>query len=86
VLLAAPRNWCDQTPRTEVLAPKDVHSQAVQKPFTAEGAENAETITSEVMEQSMLFLKKDPAAVKSNIIPFDVITKETISQYTAPEW
>jgi ABC-type sugar transport system substrate-binding protein len=49
-------------------------------------AQNAETITSKVMEESMKFIKKDPAATKENIIPFDVITKETISQYTAPEW
>jgi ABC-type sugar transport system substrate-binding protein len=49
-------------------------------------AQNAETITSKVMEQAMKFIKKDPSAVKENIIPFDVITKETISQYTAPEW
>jgi ribose transport system substrate-binding protein len=49
-------------------------------------AQNAETITSKVMEQSMLFLKKDPAAVKDNIIPFDVITKETIDNFEVPEW
>jgi ABC-type sugar transport system substrate-binding protein len=49
-------------------------------------AQNAETITSKVMEQSMLWLKKDPSAVKVNIIPFDVITKDTIANFTAPEW
>ena len=49
-------------------------------------AQNAETITSKVMEQSMLWIKKDPAAVKANIIPFDIITKETIGNFTAPEW
>ena len=49
-------------------------------------AQNAETITSKVMEESMLFVKKDPAAVKVNIIPFDVITKATIGNFTAPEW
>jgi ABC-type sugar transport system substrate-binding protein len=49
-------------------------------------AQNAETITSKVMEESMLFIKKDPAAVKKNIIPFDIITKETIKNFTAPEW
>jgi hypothetical protein len=38
-------------------------------------AQNAETITSKVMEQSMLWIKKDPAAVKENIIPFDIITR-----------
>lgn len=49
-------------------------------------AQNAETITSKVMEQSMLWINKDPAAVKANIIPFDIITKETIGNFTAPEW
>jgi len=49
-------------------------------------AQNAETITSKVMEQSMLWIKKDPAAVKANIIPFDVINKTTIGSFTAPEW
>ena len=36
-------------------------------------AQNAETITSKVMEQSMLWIKKDPSAVKVNIIPFHSI-------------
>ena len=49
-------------------------------------AQNAETITSKVMEQSMLWLKKDAAAVKENIIPFDIISKDTIANFTAPEW
>jgi len=49
-------------------------------------AQNAETITSKVMEQSMLWIKKDPAAVKANIIPFDIINKDTIKNFTAPEW
>ena len=49
-------------------------------------AQNAETITSKVMEQSMLFIKKDPSAVKENIIPFDIINKDTIKNFTAPEW
>ncbi len=49
-------------------------------------AQNAETITSKVMEQSMLWIKKDPAAVKANIIPFDIISKDTIANFTAPEW
>jgi len=49
-------------------------------------AQNAETITSKVMEEAMLFIKKDPSAVKENIIPFDIIDKETIKNFTAPEW
>ena len=49
-------------------------------------AQNAETITSKVMEESMLWIKKDPSAVKANIIPFDIISKDTIANFTAPEW
>ena len=49
-------------------------------------AQNAETITSKVMEQSMLWLNHDPAAVKANIIPFDIIDKDTIKNFTAPDW
>jgi ABC-type sugar transport system substrate-binding protein len=49
-------------------------------------AQNAETITSKVMEEAMLFIKKDPSAIKENIIPFDIIDKETIKNFTAPEW
>ena len=49
-------------------------------------AQNAETITSMVMEQSMKWIKKDASAVKANIIPFDIISKDTISKFTAPEW
>jgi hypothetical protein len=49
-------------------------------------AQNAETITSTVMEQSKKWLDEDSAAVKDNIIPFDIISKETIGNFTAPEW
>jgi ribose transport system substrate-binding protein len=49
-------------------------------------AQNAETITSTVMEQSKKWLDKDSAAVKDNIIPFDIISKDTIANFTAPEW
>jgi len=49
-------------------------------------AQNAETITSKVMEESKKFLDKDASAVKENIIPFDIINKETIKNFTAPEW
>ena len=49
-------------------------------------AQNAETITSKVMEQSKKWIEKDPAAVKENIIPFDIINKETIDKYSVPEW
>ena len=49
-------------------------------------AQNAETITSKVMEESKKFIDKDASAVKENIIPFDIINKETIGNFTAPEW
>lgn len=49
-------------------------------------AQNAETITSTVMEQSKKWIDKDASAVKDNIIPFDIISKETIANFTAPEW
>jgi ABC-type sugar transport system substrate-binding protein len=49
-------------------------------------AQNAETITSKVMEESKKFIDKDPSAVKENIIPFDIINKETIKNFTPPEW
>jgi ribose transport system substrate-binding protein len=49
-------------------------------------AQNVETIGNKSMEQALLFLKKDSAAKAENIIPFDVITKDTIGNFTAPEW
>jgi ABC-type sugar transport system substrate-binding protein len=49
-------------------------------------AQNVETIDNKSMEEAQLFLKKDPSAKAENIIPFDVITKETIKNFTAPEW
>jgi ABC-type sugar transport system substrate-binding protein len=49
-------------------------------------AQNVETITSKVMEESKLFLDKDPSAVKGNIIPFDIVSKETIGNFETPGW
>jgi ribose transport system substrate-binding protein len=49
-------------------------------------AQNVETIIRAEMEQALLFLAKDPAAQVENIIPFDFITKDTIQDFTAPEW
>jgi ABC-type sugar transport system substrate-binding protein len=49
-------------------------------------AQNVETITSKVMEESKLFLAKDSSAVKDNIIPFDIIDKTTIGNFATPEW
>jgi len=49
-------------------------------------AQNVETIDNTVMQEAMLFLKKDPAAKAENIVPFDVITKDTIKNFTAPDW
>jgi ribose transport system substrate-binding protein len=49
-------------------------------------AQNVETIGNKSMEEAQLFLKKDSAAKAENIIPFDVITTDTIGNFTAPEW
>lgn len=49
-------------------------------------AQNAETITQKSMEAANLFLEDDPAAQKDVIVPFDIISKETIDNFTPPEW
>jgi ABC-type sugar transport system substrate-binding protein len=49
-------------------------------------AQNVETIDNTAMQEAQLFLKKDPSAKAENTVPFDVITKETIGNFTAPEW
>jgi ribose transport system substrate-binding protein len=48
--------------------------------------QNAETIAMTSMETANLFLAKDPAAKHDVIVPFDVITKDTIGNFTPPEW
>ncbi len=49
-------------------------------------AQNAETITMKSMEEANKFLKKDPSAKKDLIVPFDIISKATINNFTPPEW
>jgi len=48
--------------------------------------QNAETITEKSMEMANLFLAEDPAATHDVFVPFDLVTKETIDNFTPPEW
>lgn len=48
--------------------------------------QNAETITMKSMEMANLFLKKDPAAKHDVFVPFDLVTKATVDNFTPPEW
>ncbi|MFN8630123.1 MAG: sugar ABC transporter substrate-binding protein [Chloroflexota bacterium] len=85
-LKAVNKDWANKVMIVAVDGNKTGFAQVESWPNYISIAQNAETITSKVMEQSMLWIKKDPAAVKENIIPFDVITKDTIKNFTAPEW
>jgi len=85
-LKAVNQDWANKVLIIGVDGNKTGFDQVQSWPNYISIAQNVETITSKVMEQSQLFLKKDPTAVKSNIIPFDIITKETIKNFTAPEW
>jgi len=85
-LKAVNQDWANKVMIIAVDGNKTGFAQVDSWPNYTSIAQNAETITSKVMEQSMLFIKKDPAAVKVNIIPFDVINKTTIGSFTAPEW
>jgi len=85
-LKATGQDWANKVMIVAVDGNKTGFQQVESWPNYISIAQNAETITSKVMEQSMLFLKKDPAAVKDNIIPFDLITKETIDNFEVPEW
>jgi ABC-type sugar transport system substrate-binding protein len=49
-------------------------------------AQNAETIAVSSMKTANLFLAKDAAAKHDNVIPFDIINKDTIKNFTPPEW
>jgi ribose transport system substrate-binding protein len=49
-------------------------------------AQNAETIAMKSMEEANYVLNKDPKAQFDVIVPFDLITKETIGNFTPPEW
>lgn len=85
-LKAVNADWANKVMIVAVDGNKTGFAQVESWPNYISIAQNAETITSKVMEESMLWIKKDPAAVKTNIIPFDVITKDTIGNFTAPEW
>ena len=85
-LKAVNQDWANKVMIVAVDGNKTGFEQVKSWPNYISIAQNAETITSKVMEESMLFIKKDPAAVKKNIIPFDLITKDTIGNFTPPEW
>lgn len=85
-LKATNQDWANKVMIVAVDGNKTGFQQVESWPNYISIAQNAETITSKVMEESKLWLAKDPAAVKDNIIPFDVITKDTIKNFTAPEW
>ena len=83
-LKAVNQDWANKVLIIGVDGNKTGFEQVESWPNYISIAQNAETITSKVMEQSMLWIKKDPAAVKENIIPFDIISKDTIANFTAP--
>jgi len=85
-LKAVNQDWANKVMIIGVDGNKTGFQQVESWPNYISIAQNAETITSKVMEESMKFIKKDPSAVKKNIIPFDVITKDTIKNFTPPEW
>lgn len=49
-------------------------------------AQNAETITKTSMETANKFLNQDPSAQMDVIVPFDIISRDTIANFTPPEW
>jgi len=85
-LKAVNKDWANKVMIIGVDGNKTGFAQVQSWPNYISIAQNAETITSKVMEESMLFIKKDSSAVKKNIIPFDIIDKTTIGNFTAPEW
>jgi ribose transport system substrate-binding protein len=85
-LKAVNQDWANKVMIIAIDGNKTAFAQVESWPNYTSIAQNVETITSKVMEQSQLFIKKDPAAVKANIIPFDVINKSTIANFTAPDW
>ena len=48
--------------------------------------QNVETIAMKSMEIANKFLAKDASAKFDNIVPFDLITKDTVGNFTPPEW
>ena len=85
-LKAVNEDWANKVMIIGVDGNKTGFQQVESWPNYISIAQNAETITSKVMEQSMLWLNHDPAAVKANIIQFDIIDKDTIKNFTAPDW
>ena len=85
-LKAVNQDWANKVMIIGVDGNKTGFQQVESWPNYISIAQNAETITSKVMEESKLWLANDPSAVKDNIIPFDIITKDTIGNFTAPEW
>ncbi len=49
-------------------------------------AQNVETIAMKSMNIANQFLAKDSTAKFDNIVPFDLITKDTVKNFTPPEW
>ena len=85
-LKAVNQDWANKVMIIAIDGNKTAFAQVQSWPNYISIAQNVETITSKVMEESQLFIKKDPSAVKKNIVPFDVITKDTINNFTAPDW
>jgi ABC-type sugar transport system substrate-binding protein len=85
-LKATGQDWANKVMIVAVDGNKTGFQQVMSWPNYISIAQNAETITSKVMEESMKFIEKRTDAVKDNIIPFDVISKDTIANFTAPEW
>jgi len=85
-LKAANQPWTNDVMIIGVDGNKTGFQQVESWPNYISIAQNAETITSKVMEESKKFIDKDPSAVKENIIPFDIINKDTIKNFTPPEW
>ena len=85
-LKAVNQPWANNVMIIAIDGNKTAFAQVQSWPNYTSIAQNVETITSKVMEQSMLWIKKDPSAVKANIVPFDVINKDTIANFTAPDW
>jgi len=85
-LKAVNQDWANKVMIIAIDGNKTAFAQVQSWPNYTSIAQNVETITSKVMEESMLWLKKDPSAVKANIVPFDVINKTTIANFTAPDW
>jgi ABC-type sugar transport system substrate-binding protein len=65
---------------------KTAFDQVMSWPNYTSIAQNVETIVLKAFQESNLFLNKDASATHDNIVPFDVINKTTIGNFTPPEW